>query len=69
MPSIEKTINKVKKATVSSKRAKRTSSILKSKTVIKKSTTSTSLFAQKVQSANELLKNVQLITRGVIISK
>ena len=69
MPSIEKTINKVKKATVSSKRAKRTSSILKSKTVIKKSTTSTSLFAQKVQSANELLQNVQLITRGVIISK
>ena len=69
MPSIEKTINKVKKATVSSKRAKRTSSVSKSKTVIKKSTTSTSLFAQKVQSANELLKNVQLITRGVIISK
>ena len=69
MPSIEKTINKVRKATVSSKRAKRTSSISKSKTVIKKSTTSTSLFAQKVQSANELLQNVQLITRGAIISK
>ena len=69
MPSIEKTINKVKKATVSSKRAKGTSSVSKSKTVIKKSTTSTSLFAQKVQSANELLQNVQLITRGAIISK
>ncbi len=69
MPSIEKTIKKVRKATVSSKRAKRTSSVLKSKTVIKKSTTSTSLFAQKVQSANELLKNAQLITRGAVISK
>lgn len=69
MPSIENTINKVKKATVSSKRAKQTSSISKSKTVIKKSRTSTSLFAQKVQSANELLQNVQLITRGAIISK
>lgn len=69
MPSIEKTINKVKKATVSSKRAKRTSSVLKSKTLIKKSTTSTSLFAQKVQSANELLQNAQLITRGAITSK
>ena len=69
MPSIKKVINKVTKESVSSERAKRTSSILKSKTVIKKSTTSTSLFAQKVQSANELLQNVQLITRGVIISK
>ncbi len=69
MPSIEKIIKKVRKATVSSKRAKRTSSVLKSKTVIKKSTTSTSLFAQKVQSANELLKNAQLITRGAVISK
>ena len=69
MPSIEKAINKVTNATVSPKRAKRTSSVLKGKTVIKKSTTSTSLFAQKVQSANELLQNAQLITRGAIISK
>ena len=69
MPSIEKAINKVTKATISSKRAKRTSSVPKSKTVIKKSTTSISLFAQKVQSANGLLQNVQLITRGAIISK
>ena len=69
MPGIEKAINKVSKATVSSKRAKRTSPVLKSRTVIKKSTTSTSLFTEKVQSANELLKNAQLITRGTIISK
>ncbi len=36
MPSIEKAINKVTKATASSKRAKRTFSVSKSKTVIKK---------------------------------
>lgn len=69
MPNKEKSINKVTKATVSSKRAKRTSPVSKSRTVIKKSTTSTSLFTQKVQSANELLKNAQLIRRGAIISK
>ena len=69
MPSLEKAIKQVPKATVSSKRTKRTSAVAKSRTVIKKSTTSTSLFAQKIQSANELLKSAQLITRGDIIPK
>ena len=69
MPSVRKIINKVTKATVSPKRAKPTPSVVESKTVIKKSTTSTSLFAQKVQYANELLENAQLISRGATISK